>query len=60
MDDYDILSVIGSGATAIVKLAREKRSSNRGFFFVNGRCSCRSQAVPYSPFAATARVRKAH
>ncbi|KAK8793054.1 hypothetical protein WA588_006349 [Blastocystis sp. NMH] len=28
MDDYDILSVIGSGATAVVKLAREKHSND--------------------------------
>ena len=37
MDDYDILSVIGSGATAVVKLAREKHSSRSITEFVNSR-----------------------
>lgn len=37
MDDYDILSVIGSGATAIVKLARDKHTSLAIIPSVSGR-----------------------
>ena len=60
MNRYAVLSTIGSGATSVVKLAKDTKSGILSFVFGKHRSICSSEAVPCNNIPVIRRIKESN
>ena len=60
MNRYSVMSTIGSGATSVVKLAKDTKSGILSFILGKPRSICSSEAVPRYSIPAIRRIKEAN